>query len=195
MDVLNSVSVLLGSSWASGLNLYLCTAGLGIAQRMQWISLPGDMTVLAHPHIITIASVMFVIEFIADKIPYVDSAWDSVHTFIRPLAGAAMGFLATPDTGSFLQILAALTTGTITMGSHMAKATTRAAINTSPEPITNSVASVSEDVTVAGLLYLMIAHPALATFAVFGLLLLTGWLLKKFFPFTKKIKEFFLWSK
>ncbi len=187
MDILNSVEVLLGSSWASGLNLYLCTAGLGIAQHMHWISLPGDMTVLAYPQVIAVALVMFVIEFVADKVPYVDSAWDSIHTFIRPLAGAAMGFLATSDAGALLQILAALATGSITMGSHLAKATTRAAINTSPEPVTNSVASLTEDVTVTGLLYLMIAHPAIASLVVVGLIGVSLWLLKKFSPFAKKI--------
>lgn len=191
MDVLNSVGVLMGSSWASGLNLYLCTAGLGIAQRMDWISLPGDMTVLAHPQIIAVAVVMFVIEFVADKIPYVDSVWDSIHTFIRPLAGAAMGYIATSDAGSVPQMLVALATGSLTLGSHMAKATTRAAINTSPEPVTNSVASVTEDVTVMGLLYLMIAHPVLASLAVLGLIVVSVWLLKKFYPFAKRIFEFY----
>jgi protein-S-isoprenylcysteine O-methyltransferase Ste14 len=191
MDVLNSVGVLLGSSWASGLNLYLCAAGLGIAQRMHWISLPGDMTALAHPQVIAVAIVLFVIEFVADKIPYVDSVWDSIHTFIRPLASAALGFMATSDAGSLPQFLVALATGSITMGSHMAKATTRAAINTSPEPITNSVASVAEDLTVTGLLYLMIAHPVLASLVVIGLIVFSAWLLKKFYPFTKKIFGFF----
>jgi len=191
MDVLNSVGVLMGSSWASGLNLYLCTAGLGIAQRMHWISLPGDMTVLAHPQIITVALVMFVIEFVADKTPYIDSAWDSIHTLIRPLAGAIIGFLATSDAGPLLQFLVAIASGSITMESHMAKATTRAVINTSPEPVSNSVASVTEDLTVTGLLYLMIAHPVIASLVVIGLIVLSAWLLKKFYPFAKKIFESF----
>jgi len=191
MDVLNSVSVLLGSSWASGLNLYLCTAGLGLAQRMELIDLPGNMIVLAHPQVIAIASALFAVEFVADKIPYVDSLWDSIHTCIRPLAGAAMGFLATSDAGSLLQFLAALASGSLTMGSHLAKSSTRAAINTSPEPVSNSVASVTEDLTVSGLLYLMIAHPLLAILVVLALMIVSAWLLKKLLPFAQRVCKSF----
>nr|WP_320012240.1 DUF4126 domain-containing protein [uncultured Desulfobulbus sp.] len=187
MDLLNAASILLGSSWASGLNLYLCTAGLGLAQRMEWINLPGNMTVLAEPHIMAIATALFVVEFVADKIPLIDSAWDSIHTVIRPLASATLGFLAASEAGTLPQFLTALTTGSVTMGAHLAKASARAAINTSPEPVTNSVASISEDLSVTGLLYLMIAHPALATVVVLVLIVLSAWLLKKLFPFAQKI--------
>jgi hypothetical protein len=95
--------------------------------------------------------------------------------------------MASSDAGSFPQFLVALATGSITMESHMAKATARAAINASPEPVTNSVASVTEDLTVTGLLYLMIAHPVMASLVVIGLIVFSAWLLKKFYPFSKKI--------
>ena len=187
MEFVNQISVLLGSSWASGVNLYLSVAGLGIAQRMEWITLPGDMQALSHPLIIGVAAVMFVIEFFADKIPYVDSAWDAVHTFIRPVGGALLGYLALADMGPSAQIPVALLTGSIAMDSHLTKAATRAAINTSPEPVSNSVASITEDASVIGVLYLLITHPVVVTVLVILFIIFSVWFLKKMFKFVKNI--------
>ncbi|MCK5655771.1 MAG: DUF4126 domain-containing protein [Candidatus Aureabacteria bacterium] len=187
MEFVNQISVLLGSSWASGINLYLSISGLGIAQRMGWINLPGDMQVLSHPLIIGIAIVLFFIEFFADKIPYVDSAWDSVHTFIRPVGGAALGYIALADMGPVVQVPVALLTGSIAMDAHLTKATSRAAINTSPEPVSNSVASVTEDVSVLGILYLIITHPIVAAILVILFIIFSIWFLKKMFRFVKRI--------
>ncbi|MFH1360944.1 MAG: DUF4126 domain-containing protein [Candidatus Omnitrophota bacterium] len=190
MDALNSLNVLVGSSWASGVNLYLTIAGLGIAHRMQWITLPGNMDSLAHPLVIIVAIVLYVIEFVADKVPYVDSAWDSVHTFIRPVGGAALGYMAMADAGPALQIPVALLTGSISMDSHLTKATARAAINTSPEPFSNSVASVTEDISVAGIIYLIIKHPVIATILVIIFIIFSIWFLKTMFRFLRRVLSF-----
>lgn len=187
MEWLNSLGVLMGGSWASGVNLYLTTAGLGIAHRMGWVTLPGNMDSLANPLVIGVALVMCAVEFVADKIPYVDSVWDSVHTFIRPAGGMALGYMAMADIGPAVQYPVALLTGAIALDSHLTKATSRVAINTSPEPITNSVASVTEDVSVIGVLYLIIKHPVIAGILVVLFIAFSFWFLKKMFRFLKKV--------
>ncbi len=190
MEIISSIGVLLGSSWASGVNLYLSMAGLGIAQRMNWIELPGNLEVLSHPLIIGVAVFLYAVEFIADKIPYVDSVWDSVHTFIRPIASAVLGYTAMADSGQVMQILIAIMTGGIALDSHLTKATTRLAINTSPEPVSNSVASVTEDATVIGILYLIINHPIVAAVLVTLFIIFSVWFFKKMFKYVKKVFSF-----
>jgi len=120
----------------------------------------------------------------------VDSVWDSVHTFIRPLGGAAMGFLAMADAGPALQVPVALLTGAVAGDAHLTKATTRVAINTSPEPVTNSVASVTEDLSVAGVLFLIVRHPIIAAVCVVLFIAFSIWFLKKMFRFLKKVFRF-----
>jgi len=187
MDILSNLGALLGGSWASGVNLYLTIAVLGILDKMNVLSLPGDLEVISNPFIIGIAIVIYLIEFFADKIPLVDSAWDSIHTFIRPIGGAALSYMAMADMGPVAQIPAALLSGTIAMDSHLTKATTRAAINTSPEPFTNSVASVSEDAMVVGVIWMIVKHPIIAGIAVILFVLFSIWFLKMMFKFVKKI--------
>ena len=184
---MESLSLLMGSSWAAGVNLYLTVAALGIAHRMEWIELPGKMESLSHPLIIVVALLIFAIEFFADKIPYVDSAWDSVHTFIRPAGGIMLGYLAMTDAGPALQYPIALLTGAIAMDSHLIKATSRAAINTSPEPISNIVASTTEDISVLGAIYLIIKHPVVMSILVVLFIIFSVWFLKKMFRFLKKV--------
>jgi hypothetical protein len=184
---MENLPLLLGGSWASGINLYLTVAVLGIAHRVQWISLPGQLEALSHPIVIAVAVILFLIEFVADKIPYVDSAWDSVHTFIRPAGGALIGYLAMAGYGQEWQLPVALLTGSIAMESHLTKATARLAINTSPEPVTNSIASVTEDLSVIGIMYLIIKHPVIASLVIIGLLIVSIWFLKKMFHLIKKI--------
>jgi len=154
------------------------------------VTLPGNMEALAHPLIILAAVAMYVVEFVADKIPFVDSVWDSIHTFIRPLGGAAIGFLAMADAGPALQIPVALLTGAVAGDAHLTKATTRVAINTSPEPVTNSIASVTEDLSVAGVLYLIVKHPVIATICVVLFVLFSIWFLRRMFHFLKRVFRF-----
>ena len=190
MDIFNSIGLLLGGSWASGINLYMSMAGLGIASRMEWIKLPDNLDILSNPIVIVTALTLFAIEFVADKIPYVDSLWDSVHTFIRPLATSALGYTAMADSGMIMQVLIAFLAGTISLESHLTKATTRAVINASPEPVTNSIASVTEDATVAGTLYLIICHPVVAAVLVTIFIIIAFWFLKKMFKYLKKVFDF-----
>ncbi len=190
MDIFNSIGLLLGGSWAAGINLYMSMAGLGIASRMEWIKLPENLDILSNPIVIAVALTLFAIEFVADKIPYIDSLWDSVHTFIRPLATSALGYTAMADSGMIMQVLIASLTGAISLESHLTKATTRVAINASPEPVTNSIASVTEDVTVAGTLYLIICHPVVAAVLVTIFIIISIWVLKKMFKFLKKVFNF-----
>lgn len=187
MEFLNSTGLLLGGSWASGVNLYLTVAGLGIAHRFQWITLPGELEVVSHPLVIAVAVAVYLVEFFADKIPYVDSIWDSFHTIIRPVGGATLGYLAMADAGPAMQMATSLVTGSIALDSHLTKATSRAAINTSPEPVTNSVASVTEDVSVIGIMVLIAKHPIIASLLVIAFLVFSIWFLKKMFRFVKRI--------
>ena len=181
---------MLGSSWTSGINLYMTIAGLGIAQRFHWISLPGDMKVLANPFIIIIALLVYIIEFVADKIPVVDNIWDSVHTFIRPVGGAVLGYMGMSTMGPAVQIPVALITGAVSLDSHLTKATTRVAVNSSAIPFANVAASVTEDVAVAGTLVLIAKHPVITALIVVLLIALSVWFLRKMFRFLKKVLKF-----
>lgn len=187
MEQLSAVALLLGGSWGAGISLYLTTAGMGIAHRMGWITLPGNLETIAHPLVIGTAVLLYAVEFFADKIPYVDSMWDAIHTFIRPAGGIALGYMAMADVSPVIQLPVALLTGSIAMDAHLTKATARAAINTSPEPVSNIVASVGEDAGVLGALYLMSAHPVVLTILVIVFIIFSIWFLTTMFKFLKKV--------
>lgn len=184
---MNQLALLLGGSWGAGINLYLTVAGLGLAHRFDLILLPGKMEVIANPLVIGVAILIYAVEFFADKVPLVDSTWDSFHTFIRPAGAIILGYLALSDANPAWQVVISLLCGTVALDSHLTKATARAAINTSPEPLTNSVASVTEDVSVLGALYLIIHHPAIITIGVIGFIIFSIWFLRKMFVFLKKV--------
>jgi len=190
MEALSSIGLILGGSWASGVNLYLTVAGLGIMSRFGWVTLPGNLEIISNPLVIILAILVYTVEFFADKIPLVDSIWDSVHTFIRPIGGAALSYMAMSGTAPAIQFPVALLCGAVAMDSHLTKATTRLAINTSPEPVTNSVASVTEDGLVLGVLWLIVNHPIVAIIAVILFILFSIWFLKKMFRFVKKVFSF-----
>lgn len=190
MSDLGLLSLALGSSWSSGINLYLTVSILGICDRLGYLELPAGLDVLSHPLVIAVAVIMFLIEFCADKVPYVDSTWDSVHTFIRPIGGLIIGILAFNEAGPHIQVAAGLLGGTLALEAHSAKATTRAAINTSPEPVSNITASVAEDATVAGLMYLIIQHPLIAFFVVVALVVLSAIVIRFLFRFIARIFGF-----
>jgi hypothetical protein len=152
----------LGFSLAAGLNLYATVAILGLAARFGWVDLPPQFQVFNHDIVIGAAIVMYLVEFLADKIPYFDSLWDGVHTAIRPLGGALIAVSTMGDASPAMQGLVALLGGTVAAGSHLSKTSTRAVANASPEPFTNWSLSLGEDALVVGLGYLALKYPIAA---------------------------------
>jgi len=159
------------TGWASGINAYLVVLILGIAQRFFEVSqVPA---VLGRTDVMIAAAVLFVLEMFADKIPYLDSVWDTVHTAIRPMIGATLGYLIGHESSSLDAAFSAATGGFTALASHLVKAGTRAAVNTSPEPVSNIVVSTGEDITVAGVVSLAFLYPWLAA-AIAALILILG---------------------
>jgi hypothetical protein len=156
------LGLLAGSSLASGLRLYATIAVLGFLGRTGALSLPAELSVLANTWVIVTAGLLYLVEFFADKIPYLDSIWDAVHTFVRVPASALLAWAATAHAPDSLRLVAALLCGGVTLSAHGLKSSARIAINTSPEPASNWAASFAEDGTVAVLLWLAVAHPLAA---------------------------------
>ena len=156
----------MGFSFAAGLNLYATVAILGLASRFDWVSLPPQFKVFDNDIVIGAAIVMYLIEFVADKIPWVDSIWDSVHTVIRPVGGALIAVATLGHASPTVEGLAALLGGTLAASTHFTKAGTRAVANASPEPFTNWLLSIGEDVFVVGLGMLALKYPAAAAIVV-----------------------------
>ena len=152
--------------WASGIRLYASVLLVGMAGFMGWINLPHGLQVLQHPAVLGVSGFMCFLEFFADKIPIVDTAWDMVHTVIRIPAGAALAAGALGADGPAAAWVAALLGGTLAATSHAAKLTTRAAVNTSPEPFSNIAVSLFEDGLVVFMLWLAVTHPALFAIAL-----------------------------
>jgi hypothetical protein len=186
MGTLEALSLALGTAWTSGINLYATVAALGIAGRAEMIQLPPDLQVLTHPAVIAVACIMYVIEFFADKVPYVDSGWDVLHTFIRVPAGAILAARSLGDMNPALELVAVLAGGTIALAAHGTKATARLAINTSPEPFSNWAASIAEDLTVLGSIWMIFHHPVLMLILVLGFLALVVWLVPKLFRVARR---------
>jgi uncharacterized membrane protein len=190
MEIFNSLSLLLGGSWVSGVRFYLTLAVLGFAGRMGWVVLPGDLKVIAHPFVFIFAGLLYLIEFLADKIPYIDTIWDSAHTFIKPIGTAALGYMAASNLGPVVQIPLAMLCGTLSGGTQLTKASARLAINTSPEPVSNAVVSTAEDGLSVFVLYMILKHPVIATIIVVVLIALTIWLFVKVVKFAKRVVVF-----
>ncbi len=186
MGTLDALSLAMGTAWVSGINLYATVAALGIAGRADMITLPPNLEVLTHPAVIAVACIMYVIEFFADKVPYVDSGWDVLHTFIRVPAGAILAARTLGDMNPALEFAALLAGGTVALAAHGTKATLRLAINASPEPFSNWFASVSEDLTVFGGIWMMFHHPVLMLILVGGFMALVVWLVPKIFGLAKR---------
>jgi len=167
MTLLDQLGVALGLASLAGINLYLTVLVAGLAVRYQWLDLAGSyeqLSVLGNPWIIGLAAVFFAIEFFADKVPVVDSIWDSLHTMIRPVGGALLALTVLGGMDPVVLTIGVMLAGTATLSTHGAKAGTRAVINLSPEPVSNSVASVTEDGLVLGGLGLIAFFPAVAFF-------------------------------
>ena len=168
---MGTVGLLLGSGWASGINLYLVTLLLGIASRLGWGGVPE---VFGRTEFMVIAAILAAIEFVVDKIPYLDNTWDAVHTVVRPLGAAVIGALLTGETTSVVTAIGAVISGGLALNAHAAKASTRVAVNASPEPVSNVVLSLLEDVSVAGLMALALAFPLITTLVVIVLVVSAG---------------------
>ena len=166
MDLLTTLGRTMGFSFAAGLNLYATVAILGLASRFDWVQLPPQFKVFDNDIVIGAALVMYLIEFVADKVPWVDSLWDAVHTVIRPIGGALIAVATLGHASPTIQGLVALLGGTLAASTHFTKAGTRAVANASPEPFTNWILSVAEDVFVVGLGFVALKYPVVAALVV-----------------------------
>ncbi len=175
-DWLTTLGTAMGSAWLSGINLYATVVTLGLLQRFELVKLPGGLNVLGEWWLIGLAGAFYLIEFVADKIPAVDSIWDAVHTFIRVPAGAILAATAFAEFDPAVKAVALIVGGGIALSSHGTKAATRLAANTSPEPISNFALSIVEDIVTFGSTVLMAFFPILILIVVVIFLVLLIWL-------------------
>ena len=173
--------------WASGIRLYAALFIVGGLGFLGWVDLPHGLRLLMHPWVLSASGFMCFVEFFADKIPGVDSLWDVVHTFIRIPAGAALAASVFGDAPGAATLAAAIVGGSLAAGSHLAKAGSRAMINTSPEPFSNWAASFAEDLAVGTVLWLAFAHPMVAVIVLLLLVALMIWLIPKLWRFIRGI--------
>ncbi len=189
-QIVSLVALTMGVGWASGINLYATVLMLGVLQNMGHITLPEELQIVGDPLILMAAGFMYFVEFFADKVPGVDTGWDGLHTFIRIPAGAALAASAVGDISPAVEVAAALVGGSLAAGSHAAKAGSRVLINTSPEPVTNWTASISEDLMVLGGLWAALNHPIWFLVALVVFVVLLIWLLPKLWRGIKKVFRF-----
>jgi hypothetical protein len=187
LDMPQLLALAAALGWASGVRLYLVVLLTGLAGYLGWIPLPSGLQLLAHPVVLAASGFMVFVEFFADKIPGLDSIWDMVHTAIRIPAGAALAAGVFGADHAAMALVAALLGGGFAATAHAAKATTRAAINTSPEPFTNVGASLVEDTAVPVGLWLAVAHPLLFGLLFIAVLVLSVWLIRKSWRFLKSL--------
>jgi Domain of unknown function (DUF4126) len=196
VDGAGSVGAALALAVASGLSVYGAAFVTGLAIRLGWVQLSAGwapLAVLADPVVLSVAGVLFAVEFLADKIPVFDSAWDAVHTVIRPVGGALLATRALGELSPGAEIVALLLLGGATLTTHAAKATTRLVVNASPEPVTNVVVSLVENGLVAGAVWLALAHPlvalAAALVALALALILTVWLARRALGVVRRLRR------
>lgn len=189
-SLIHTITLAMGASWASGINLYATIFVLGYSSLNGALILPQGLEVLSNPMVIGAAGLMYCVEFFADKIPGVDTSWDVLHTFIRIPAGAMLAAGAVGDMGMAAELTAAILGGSIATATHVTKAGSRVLINTSPEPFSNWTASISEDVLVFAGLWAALNHPIyfIIAFVLFVILLI--WLLPKLWRGIKKVFGF-----
>jgi hypothetical protein len=186
MNPIETLGLALGAGFSSGLNLYATIATLGLLERFGVIHLPPSLHGLSHSAVLGIAVVLYVLEFFADKIPYIDTAWDVIHTFIRPPAAAFLAFSAAGAAPAEWRWGAALLAGGVALTSHGTKASARAAVNTTPEPFSNWVLSFGEDALAVWLTWMATVHPVATTVIVVALLALSAYLLFHLFRFARR---------
>lgn len=187
MDLIQTIALSAGLAWASGLRLYLVVFLAGVLSYFGYLQLPETLAVLQNPLVMGVAAVMAIAELIADKIPAFDSIWDSFQTFIRIPAGALLAAFAMGEVDPAWIVAAGLIGGTITAGTHLAKAGSRLAINASPEPFSNWLASFGEEGMVLGGLWAMLASPVLFLGMLAVFLVLAGFLLVKLWGFVGRL--------
>ena len=187
MDPIQIIALSMGAAWASGINLYATVAMLGIMGATGNMELPPELEILQDPMVIGAAGIMYIIEFVADKVPGVDTAWDTVHTFIRIPAGAILAAGAIGDVGAGAEFAAMLAGGGLAATTHATKAGTRLMINTSPEPVTNIGASLMEDVAAIGMLWAAMNYPWVAVGLLALFVLMAIWLLPKLWRLIKAL--------
>ncbi|HEX6186727.1 MAG TPA: DUF4126 domain-containing protein [Pyrinomonadaceae bacterium] len=187
MDFISTLAVSLGASWVSGINLYATVATLGLLSRLANLKLPGELDVVTNWWVIGVALFMFVVEFVADKVPVVDSVWDVIHTFIRIPAGAVIAATAFGEFDRSVQVIALLIGGGLALSSHGTKAATRALINTSPEPVSNVVVSLAEDALVIVAVVLALFLPVLVFFMIGAGLAVSIWILPRVIRFFRSV--------
>jgi Domain of unknown function (DUF4126) len=190
MDPISSIALASGLSWASGFRLYATVLIVGLLANYHVISLPDSLNILSNPIILSIAGVLMLIEFLADKIPYIDSVWDSVQTFIRIPAGALLAMGAINSSDPMIATLAALLGGSLTGMTHATKASSRAIINASPEPVSNVAASFGEDGLFLTGGWLALMHPTVFIVMMLIFILLMFWILPKIWRGIREIFSF-----
>ena len=189
-ELIQTISLALGASWASGINLYATLLVLGLSAANGAFVLPAGLEVLSNPLVISAAGLMYIVEFVADKTPGVDTGWDGIHTFIRIPAGAMLAAGALGDVTPAFEIAAAIVGGGMAASTHATKAGSRVMINTSPEPFSNWGASISEDLVVFAGLWAALNHPVLFLIALVLFIILMIWLLPKLWRGIKKVFGF-----
>ena len=187
MEYLPELAVAAALAWASGIRLYAALFVVGMLGRYGTIPLPETLQILSHPAVLTASGFMLFVEFFADKIPGVDSLWDAVHTFIRIPAGAALAAAVLGADSEIMMVAAAILGGSIAAGTHFSKAGTRALINTSPEPVSNVAASLSEEAMLAGGLWMAWFHPLVFLVLLALFLVAAVWLIARLWRFVRKM--------
>ncbi len=191
-QIIATLALTMGIGWASGINLYAALVTLGVLSNMGHVELPPELAVVGSPLVLMAAGFMYVVEFFADKVPGVDTGWDTLHTFIRIPAGAALAAAAVGDVSMPVEVAAALVGGGLSAGSHALKAGSRVMINTSPEPFSNWGASIGEDVAVIGGVWMALNQPYLFLALLVLFLLLLAWVLPKILAGVRRVFRFLL---
>ena len=166
MEIIASLGRTMGFSFAAGINLYATVAILGLASRYQWVTLPPQFQAFDNDWVIATAIILYVVEFVADKIPWFDSIWDTIHTAVRPIGGAVIAVTTLGDVSPTTETMVGLLGGVLAASTHFTKAGTRAVANTSPEPFSNWALSLGEDLFVVGLGFLALKYPVAAAIVV-----------------------------
>jgi hypothetical protein len=189
MNFISTLAIGMGASWVAGINLYAAVATLGLLGRFAHLKLPGELDVLTSWPVIGVALFLFVIEFVADKIQIVDSVWDVIHTFIRIPAGAILAATAFGDFDKSVQVIAFLLGGGLALSSHGTKAAARAVINASPEPVSNIVVSLSEDILAVVTVVSAVFLPVVVFLIIAAGLIFSFWLLPRVLRFFRKVYQ------